>query len=786
MSNNRHDNVKIPILKTNEYPTWRVKMLLHLRAMDPDYLDRINDGPYIPSTLVPRTDTVPEHYVPKPRGEWSAEEYNQWQKDARVMNILHNGLDPVMSNRVIACRTAKEIWDTLETQCQGTEAIKRNRRNILTQEYEQFDARPDESLTDLYDRFLILLNNLSLVGKEYEPEEFNFKFLQALSEEWRTEASIIRHQYNLHELTLGEVYGMLRTHDLEIEQHKNKRGNKGKSVALKAEAKPRRKAMKVSVNKYKHGESDSDDSNDDSDAKSDGGSTDPDMMEMVAMIVKGFKKMKFKRERKQSGLQKKFFNAEKDRHNKREGKGNRFDKSKLRCFNCDGLGHIASECKKGKTNALITSSKSWMDSSDSEEEEENYALMAFTEDSVAPDVKVPPVVFDLDTDNISQLKSSIKSLHMSFKCQTLENARIKSEMSEVRKRNEFLEAELLLMEEVKTECNRARHNEDELRTRVASLEKDLATERKILATWTETGNKLQELSINNSWNRDEGLGYKTEAERKNKQKDVIDELGSPKFYKQEVDNSKTKLRPVNFVYEKKISNSITEKGSSSQSKEQTVRSAKSVNIEVSVPKPVKEKVLKPVKSKGKNIGLLSNKQLKKKISEATNKKFEPTVKRNRNGKVGINKHNNFKYIPNAPRKTCFNCGNSNHLAIDCRKSKKKAPVIPNSDVRNRSIGFKPENPCFHCGSKWHSIYVCEEYHSLYHNSYEPLPKFNKVSSSVKSVNVKHACNISDTDKANSDKSNSDRTAFVKKTSAVKNVKLHANRTQQVWVLKNPN
>ena len=74
-------------------------------------------------------------------------------------------------------------------------------------------------------------------------------------------------------------------------------------------------------------------------------------------------------------------------------------------------------------------------------------------------------------------------------------------------------------------------------------------------------------------------------------------------------------------------------------------------------------------------------------------------KRNRNGKVGINKENNYKFIPNAPRKTCFTCGNSNHLAIDCRKSKKKIKTIPEFDIRNRSVFFKPKNSCFYYGSK---------------------------------------------------------------------------------------
>ena len=118
-------------------------------------------------------------------------------KMLRVRNILHNSLDEVLSNRVIACKTAKEIWDTLEVQCHGTPAIKKNRRTLLIQEYEQFEAKADESLTEVYDRFLSLLNELSLVGKVYDNDDSNTKFLRALTEDWDTQTSILRHHYDL-------------------------------------------------------------------------------------------------------------------------------------------------------------------------------------------------------------------------------------------------------------------------------------------------------------------------------------------------------------------------------------------------------------------------------------------------------------------------------------------------------------------------------------------------------------------------------------------------------------
>ena len=68
-----------------------------------------------------------------------------------------------------------------------------------------------------------------------------------------------------------------------------------------------------------------------------------------------------------------------------------------------------------------------------------------------------------------------------------------------------------------------------------------------------------------------------------------------------------------------------------------------------------------------NVGFLSNKQLKDKI-ENIEIKTAPNnkKKKNRNGKVGINKHNNYTPDMYAPRKVCSKCGSVNHLSMHCK------------------------------------------------------------------------------------------------------------------------
>ena len=90
----------------------------------------------------------------------------------------------------------------------------------------------------MYDRYLTQLNELTLVGQMYPNELSNTKFLRVLPEEWDVQTSIIRYENDLEIVSLDELYGMLKTHDLELQQRKNRKSNKFKQVALKIDSKP--------------------------------------------------------------------------------------------------------------------------------------------------------------------------------------------------------------------------------------------------------------------------------------------------------------------------------------------------------------------------------------------------------------------------------------------------------------------------------------------------------------------------------------------------------------------
>ena len=194
-------------------------MMHHLRATYNDYLDRIKDGPFVPSKLVPAMNidgkVVEEHLLEKPKDEWTKEDKENFLKDVKVINILVNSLDSILTNYVLSCETANEVWNRLQVHCEGTKPIKKNMKSLLIQEYEYFEAKSEETLTEIYDRFTKLLNDMAMHDKYYDNEDINTKSIRSLPEMYDDKTTTIREANDLNEITLEAVYGKLRAYELE-------------------------------------------------------------------------------------------------------------------------------------------------------------------------------------------------------------------------------------------------------------------------------------------------------------------------------------------------------------------------------------------------------------------------------------------------------------------------------------------------------------------------------------------------------------------------------------------
>ena len=86
----------------------------------------------------------------------------------------------------------------------------------------------------MFSRFQTIINELSFLGRTYTIFDHIDKLLRSLPRKWRLQVTALRASKNLEKMTLEELIGLLKVHELELEQDETT-SKKHKSIALAAQ-----------------------------------------------------------------------------------------------------------------------------------------------------------------------------------------------------------------------------------------------------------------------------------------------------------------------------------------------------------------------------------------------------------------------------------------------------------------------------------------------------------------------------------------------------------------------
>ncbi|GJV01024.1 retrovirus-related pol polyprotein from transposon TNT 1-94 [Tanacetum coccineum] len=222
----------------------------------------------------------------------------------------------------------------------GKSQVKDNKIDLLVQQYEQFVISEDKSIDSDFARFNTIITSLKALDEGYSSKNYVRKFISALHPKWRAKVTAIEESKDLTLLSLEELIGNLKVHEMIIKKD---------SEIVKA--KVERKSLALKAKK---------ESSDEECSKSE--SED----EEYAMEVRDFKKFFKRRGRfvRQSQNDKKTFQRSRDDIN---------GKSDRKCFRCGDPNHLIGECPKPPKDknqrALVRGS--WSDNGEEDDEKVN-------------------------------------------------------------------------------------------------------------------------------------------------------------------------------------------------------------------------------------------------------------------------------------------------------------------------------------------------------------------------------------------------------------------------------
>ncbi|KAJ9538252.1 hypothetical protein OSB04_030985 [Centaurea solstitialis] len=145
---------KVPMLKPNEFDMWKIRIRQHMLLIDYSMWDVIENGP----------------------AERKAE--------MKALSTLLFAIPNEYQHQFMNCENAKVLWQALEKRFAGSKSTKRNQKAILRQQYENFMSSKNETMTQTFDRYNKLKGELATVGVQIDNDDINRKFLRSLGEEF--------------------------------------------------------------------------------------------------------------------------------------------------------------------------------------------------------------------------------------------------------------------------------------------------------------------------------------------------------------------------------------------------------------------------------------------------------------------------------------------------------------------------------------------------------------------------------------------------------------------------
>ncbi|GJW44682.1 hypothetical protein Tco_0073481 [Tanacetum coccineum] len=203
-------NIKLPILKKEEYDIWAMEMEHYLEYIDNDVWKVIQNG-NSKKRISTGKDGVVRILPPV-----SAAEIHAVEKERKARTILLMAIPKEHLRRFHGMDDAKEIWEAIRTRFGGNANSKKMQKAVLKQQFEAFTISSSEGLEKGYDRFQQLLSQLEAHGAEVSTEDANHKFLRSLPLAWSNLAMTMRTKPDVDTLSIDDLYNNLRVFEQEL------------------------------------------------------------------------------------------------------------------------------------------------------------------------------------------------------------------------------------------------------------------------------------------------------------------------------------------------------------------------------------------------------------------------------------------------------------------------------------------------------------------------------------------------------------------------------------------
>jgi gag-polypeptide of LTR copia-type/Domain of unknown function (DUF4219)/Zinc knuckle len=247
-------------------------------------------------------------------GVWEAVEGEgtaDTEKDQGALAAISQAVPDSTIMAITEKESAKEAWQTIKQMAVGEDRVKKARAQVLKRQFDRLVMADTTSLVEFSQVLISLVGEMRSLGLEVKEGAVVEKLFSAVPDEFLPIISTIEQWGDVTNMTVAEAVGRLRVFEEGLRgRQQTKEEGEGEKLLL-----TRSQWEALSLKERKNGE----------------------------------------------GIEGGASNSQERRSKKK------FDKSKIKCFNCAIYGHFASECRKPKRERALLAEK--------EDEEEAVLMM---------------------------------------------------------------------------------------------------------------------------------------------------------------------------------------------------------------------------------------------------------------------------------------------------------------------------------------------------------------------------------------------------------------------------
>ncbi|GJT32163.1 retrovirus-related pol polyprotein from transposon TNT 1-94 [Tanacetum coccineum] len=148
------------------------------------------------------------------------EEKERFKADIHATNILLQGLPKDIYTLINHYTNAKDIWDNVKMLLEGSELTKDECESQLCDEFEHFRQNKGETIHKYYVRFTKLINDMRYIKMAMPKMQLNSKFVNNVLPEWGRFMTTVKLNRGLKQSNYDQLYAYLKQYEAHANENK--------------------------------------------------------------------------------------------------------------------------------------------------------------------------------------------------------------------------------------------------------------------------------------------------------------------------------------------------------------------------------------------------------------------------------------------------------------------------------------------------------------------------------------------------------------------------------------